>query len=377
MLEFQYNLPVNILFGRGKSDSIGQCAAPYGKRALIVTGGNSTKRSGLLEKTERLLHAAGITTVLFDKVTPNPLTTTVLLGAELANRENCDLVVAIGGGSSIDCAKGIAFQAKNGGDINDYIFGRKTSAEALPLIAVPTTCGTGSEGNGFSVMTNPETNDKKSLRCNAIVPAVSIVDPLLMMTMPKDTLATVGFDALCHNTEAYLSAICKPLTRIQALEGFRLAAESLPRVYNDPEDLDAWDDLSLASTLGGMVIHTAGVVAVHSLEHPASGLRDIVHGKGLAALAPVIYEEAIPYAPEKFAVLARLLGGADEKDFVPKLRELLRAIGLSTTLGQQGILESDIPWMADNCMKVSAAGLSNHPIVYQRDDVARLFRKAL
>lgn len=195
-MEFQYYLPVNLVFGRGKSDIIGEKAKELGKKALIVTGGKSTKSSGLLAKAQEQLKSNGVTSTVFDRVTPNPLTTTVYEGAQLAFEEGCDLIVALGGGSSIDTAKGIAFQAVNGGDINDYIYGRKISNKALPVLAVPTTCGTGSEGNGFAVMTNPETLDKKSLRCSAIVPACSIIDPLLMKTMPRETLACVGFDAL-------------------------------------------------------------------------------------------------------------------------------------------------------------------------------------
>jgi len=377
MLRFQNYLPVNLVFGRGKSDIIGEKAAALGKRALLVTGGSSTKHSGLLNKIEVLLQENGVSYVLFDKVTPNPSIITIYEGAALAASEACDLIIGVGGGSSIDAAKGIAFQTVNGGDINDYIFGRKFSDKALPVIAIPTTCGTGSEGNGFAVMTNPETMDKKSLRSNAIVPACSIIDPLLMTTLPKSTLACVGFDALCHNMEGYLSSISQPLTSIQALEGIRLSAQSLGKVYDDPSDLDSWEQLCLASTLGGMVINTAGVTAPHGMEHPASGLKDIVHGKGLAALTPVIIEESIIGAPEKFAVISKLLGGNNEKDCVQKIKELLHRIDLATTLGEQGITQEDVDWMAENCLKVSVAGIANHPVVFSLDDIKKIYRKAI
>lgn len=377
MLEFQHYLPVNLVFGRGKSETIGRTAAALGNRALVVTGGSSTKRSGLLDSALRQLSEAGVGAVLFDRVTPNPLTTTAVEGAEIAVREGCDVVVALGGGSSLDAAKGIAFQAANGGDISDYIFARKTSAKALPVVAVPTTCGTGSEGNGFAVLTNPETLDKKSLRCNAIIPACSIVDPLLMKTMPRDLLATVGFDALSHNLEAFLSAICRPLTAMHALEGFRLAAENVLRAVENPDDDEALDALCLASTLGGMSIHLAGVTAVHGMEHPASGLRDIVHAKGLAALSPVVYERSIAGMPEKFATLSRILGGTGAGDFVERLRALLRALGLELTLGDLGLKPEDADWMADNCMRISAAGIANHPVVFDREAVRELYLAAM
>ncbi len=376
-MEFQYHLPVNLVFGRGKSDLIGERAAALGKRALIVTGGRSTKESGLLGKTEELLRKSGVAFSLFDKVTPNPLTTTVYEGAEHAISEGCDMVLALGGGSSLDAAKGIAFQTVNGGDINEYIYGRKVSNKALPVLAVPTTCGTGSEGNGFAVMTNPDTLDKKSLRCSAIVPACSIIDPLLMKTMPKKTLVSVGFDALCHNMDAYISTISQPLTDIMALEGARLAAGSLTKLYADTEDLDSWEHLCLASTLGGMVIGTAGVTALHGMEHPVSGLKNVVHGKGLAALAPYVYETSIKGAPDKFLLLSRILGGRDEKDFVPAIKQLLSELQLTETLGDMGVEEKDLDWLTENCLKVSAPSIANHPVVFTPEKIREIFRKAL
>ena len=208
--KFQYYLPVNIIFGSGKINSVGDISRTYGSKALIVTGGNSAKKSGVYDCVKNCLVSVGIDTVLFDKVTQNPLTTTAVEGAAMAKEHNCNVVVAVGGGSVMDCAKAIAFLAINDGDINDYIFNIRNSDKALPLILIPTTCGTGSEGNGFAVLTNPETGDKKSLRCNAIIAKASIIDPECMMTMPKNVLASVGFDALCHNIEAYTSMIAQP-----------------------------------------------------------------------------------------------------------------------------------------------------------------------
>ena len=376
-MNFQYYLPVNLVFGRGKADLIGEKAALLGKRALIVTGGRSTKESGLLARTEEQLKKEGVSSVLFDRAEPNPLTTTVYEGAEIASGEGCDLVVALGGGSSLDAAKGIAFQAVNGGDINEYIFGKKVSDKALPVLAVPTTCGTGSEGNGFAVMTNPYTLDKKSLRCSAIVPACSIIDPLLMTTMPKPVLASVGFDALCHNMDAYISTISQPLTDIMALEGIRLAADSLIKVYKDSQDLDSWEKLCLASTLGGMVINTAGVTALHGMEHPVSGLKNAIHGRGLAALAPSVYEASIKGSPEKFAAMSKILGGKEESDFVDRIKNLIEELKLMETLGDMGIKETDVPWLTENCMKISAASIANHPVVFSREEIRDIYTKSI
>ena len=376
-IAFKYFLPVNIEFGSGKVAKAGELTKPYGKKALIVTGHSSAKKSGLYDKVKDSLKAEGIDSVLFDKVAQNPLTTTAAEGAVFAKENGCDVVVAIGGGSIMDCAKAIAFLTVNNGDVSDYIFGKKASDTALPIILIPTTCGTGSEGNGFAVLTNPDNGDKKSLRCNAIVAKVSIVDPECMMTMPKHVLASVGFDALCHNMEAYTSKIAQPFTDALSLYAVDLIAHNLVDVYKGTGSKESWEKITLASTIGGMVINTAGVTLAHGMEHPASGLKDIVHGKGLAALTPTIIESSYQGAPEKFAKLAKLFGGEKAEDLAGKVRELLEAIELTCTLSDLGIEEKDIPWMAENCMKVSAPSIANNPVVFSQEKIAEIYKKAL
>ena len=376
-IAFKYFLPVNIEFGSGKVAKAGELTKPYGKKALIVTGHSSAKKSGLYDKVKDSLKAEGIDSVLFDKVAQNPLTTTAAEGAAFAKDNGCDVVVAIGGGSIMDCAKAIAFLAVNDGDVSDYIFGKKASDTALPIILIPTTCGTGSEGNGIAVLTNPDNGDKKSLRCNAIVAKVSIVDPECMMTMPKHVLASVGFDALCHNMEAYTSKIAQPFTDALSLYAVDLIAHNLVDVYKGTGSKDSWEKITLASTIGGMVINTTGVTLAHGMEHPASGLKDVVHGKGLAALTPTIIEASYQGAPEKFAKLAKLFGGEKAEDLAGKVRELLEDIELTCTLSDLGIEEKDIPWMAENCMKVSAPSIANNPVVFSQEEIAEIYKKAL
>lgn len=376
-IAFKYFLPVNIEFGSGKVAKAGELTKPYGKKALIVTGHSSAKKSGLYDKVKDSLKAEGIDSVLFDKVAQNPLTTTAAEGAAFAKDNGCDVVVAIGGGSIMDCAKAIAFLAVNDGDVSDYIFGKKASDTALPIILIPTTCGTGSEGNGIAVLTNPDNGDKKSLRCNAIVAKVSIVDPECMMTMPKHVLASVGFDALCHNMEAYTSKIAQPFTDALSLYAVDLIAHNLVDVYKGTGSKDSWEKITLASTIGGMVINTTGVTLAHGMEHPASGLKDVVHGKGLAALTPTIIEASYQGAPEKFAKLAKLFGGEKAEDLAGKVRELLEDIELTCTLSDLGIEEKDIPWMAENCMKVSAHSIANNPVVFSQEEIAEIYKKAL
>lgn len=376
-MKFQYYLPVNLIFGRGRVAELGGIASGFGKKALVVTGGNSTKKSGLLDRVCGYIKDSGIEAVVFDKVTPNPLTTTAEEGALLAAAEHCEMVVGVGGGSIMDCAKAIAFLVRNPGDINDYIFNRKTGGEALPLILIPTTCGTGSEGNGFAVLTNPDNGDKKSLRCNAIVAKASIVDSELMETMPKQILASVGFDAFCHCIEAYVSRISQPLTDMMALYAMNLIGKSLLPLYRGEGNEEDWDALSLASTLGGMVINTAGVTVAHGMEHPASGLKDIVHGNGLAALTPVTVKYSIKGCPEKFADISKSIGGQGASDCVEQIEKLLSSLNLKIGLSELGITAEDVPWMTENCFRVSSAGIANHPVQFSKEDINKMYHESL
>lgn len=388
-MEFSYFLPVNIQFGWNKVDSVAEFAIPYGKKALIVTGRTSAKKSGLYDRVVAKLDAAHINHVLFDQVDANPLTTTALDGAALAKSESCDMVIAIGGGSIMDCAKGIAFMAVNDGDINDYIFNRKTSDNALPLIVIPTTCGTGSEGNGFGVLTNPETGDKKSLRCNAIVPKVSIVDPAVMGTVPPHVLASVGFDALCHNIEAYTSKTAQPFTDALAHYAVTLLAQYLVPLYkhvkaiangqeavlNKKQLTKAWESVTLASTIGGMVINTAGVTLGHGMEHPASGLKDITHGVGLAVIEPVVVEYTWSANPKKFNSLARIFNHGDGSELGEALRLIVHDLDLTTNLTELGFTKKDIPWLVDNVYVVATGNIANTVAEISREDIEVLYKK--
>lgn len=388
-MEFSYFLPVHIQFGWDKVDSVADFVKPYGNKALIVTGRTSAKKSGLYDRVTAKLDAAHIEHVLFDQVDANPLTTTALDGATLAKSESCDMVIAIGGGSTMDCAKGIAFMAVNEGDINDYIFNRKTSDKALPLIVIPTTCGTGSEGNGFGVLTNPETGDKKSLRCNAIVPKVSIVDPAVMGTMPPHVLASVGFDALCHNIEAYTSKTAQPFTDalahyavtllaqylVSLYKHVKAMAESKTAVLNETQLTKAWESVTLASTIGGMVINTAGVTLAHGMEHPASGLKDITHGVGLAVIEPVVVEYTWSANPDKFGALARIFNHGDGSELGEALRLIVHDLDLTTNLTELGFTKEDIPWLVDNVYVVATGNIANTMANVSREDIEMLYKK--
>ncbi len=377
---FNYFLPVNLVFGKDKVQEVGKLASVHGSTAMIVTGGNSVKANGTYDKVRALLEEAGMTTVLFDKVTPNPLTTTVDEGGRIAKEQHVDVVIGLGGGSAMDSAKGIAFMAENEGTVSEYIYGERSSSKALPLILVPTTFGTGSEANGFSVMTNPANGDKKSLRSPALVATASIVDPDLMRTMPSGVIAANGCDMLCHCIEAYTANNAQPFTDALALYAIPLIANNIVSLYRGEGTDEQWAKVCLAGTIGGMIINTAGVGLGHAMEHPVSGLKNITHGKGLAAIEPATIEATYQYNRFKYGRIARVLGGFTAEDCAPRMKTLLRDLDLDVTLSDLGIEKKDIPWLAQNTHKVSPGNLVNTPgskLVTSEESLEKLYEAML
>ncbi len=374
MLDFEHFMPTHLHFGRGKTNKIGELCIPIGRKALIVTGKKSTKATGLLERTINILQQSGIGSIVFDRVPENPLTTTVEEGVALFQNEKCDFVIGLGGGSPIDTAKGIAFMAVNPGNISDYIFGRPGNG-AAPVIAVPTTAGTGSEADSLAVFTNPETRDKKSLKSPYIYPRHAIIDPELMTTLPPHLIAATGFDALCHAIEAFIAKGSTPLSDSLALQAIKTISLHLPLVFQNPNDLEAWDEVAFGSTLGGMVIDRAGVVLVHGLEHPLSGLYNIRHGEGLAALMPACLAFLLPEAQLKLGLVAQAMG--EDTDVVAAINKLRKQIGLDFTLSKLGVKASDLDWLTENSLRATIKPIQNSPRVPTQQEIKAIYASCL
>lgn len=383
---FTYTQPVRLCFGRGEAERIGQETALLGKRALLVTGRSNCRKSGLQDRITSLLTLSGVSWVLFDRVESNPLTTTVDEGARLAREQQCDVVLGVGGGRVMDAAKGIAFMARNTGKILDYLAQAEVQGEAgLPLLLLTTTAGTGSEGNCVAVFTNPDTRDKPAFFSPALFARTAIVDPTLMVTQSPAMVAATGFDALSHNIEARVGKFCNPMTEIMTERAIGLLAAALPRVYRDAADLDAWDQVCWANTLGGMAIGMSACGLPHAMEHPLSGLYGITHGEGLAALYPELMRFSLSGNVPGFAAVARAIdsevSGLDEgrqaDSAVERVQRLLREIGLVFTLRDLGVKEQDVPWLTDNCVQTMGVSLAQNPRPAARGDIEALYRDCL
>ena len=337
-MNFKYYIPTKILFGRGQLANLHKEKLP-GTRALIVTtGGRSVVDNGYLARTEEELKAAGCTFVLFNKITANPDRSEVMDGAALAKAENCDFIVGLGGGSPIDAAKAIAVMATNPGDYWDYMVrgtggGRPVSVTPLPVVAITTTAGTGTEADPWTVISNAATGEKFGFGIDGTFPVLAVVDPELMLTVPRDYTVFQGFDALFHSLEGYLANIATPISDIFALKAVSLIAENLPAAVFDGGDIVARENMALANTLSGMVESTSGCISEHALEHILSGVyKNLPHGAGLIMLSVAYFSKIAEKhtSDDRLVALAKALGNKNAKtpeDFIAALQKLQQACG--------------------------------------------------
>lgn len=351
-MDFDFYNPTRLVFGAGKASLLGEVVSGYGKKALLVTGGGSVKRSGVFDRAVRSLEAAGVAVVECSGVEPNPRISSVRRGAKLARENNCDVVVALGGGSTMDASKVIAAAVLYDGDPWDMMFHglAKSPTQALPVITVPTLAATGSEMNRGAVITNQETQAKSFVQATCLFPKAAVVDPELTLTVPKDQTAYGVCDIITHVTEFYFNGVDGTPTQDRFAEGVILSAlEYGAKAVADGSDLEARAQVQLASILalnGWVQIGVNGSAPVHMIEHELSAKHDITHGAGLAVVNPAWMRFAIKTRAAKFAQLAERVFGVERHgkddlavgmEGIGRFEEFLRSIGCPTRLAEVGI----------------------------------------
>ena len=382
MRNFVYSMSTKVVFGVGKRSEIGEEAKQLGRKAFLVTGRKAMKKLGVTENIVKKLNPSGVDAVVYDKVEANPSQETVQEGAELAKKENCDLVIALGGGSAMDAAKGIATVAVFGGKVWNYIGEDKIPGLTLPLIAIPTTAGTGSEVTPYSVLSDKEKKLKEAIVSPHIFPRVAIVDPELMTSAPPFVVASTGMDTLSHAIEAYISNFAQPISDMWALNSIRLCAKNLRVAALNPKNLEAQCGMSLASTLAGVAIANADTVAVHVLGEAVGAYHNIAHGAAIGILLPYVMEYNLCSNLSKFAKIAKAMGESvdslSERDAASKavdaIRQLITDIPLPTRLKEFGVTEESIPHMAKYAMRPGMMAANSR--VVTEDDVVKLFERA-
>lgn len=371
MSSFTFQTPPKIVFGWGTIAQLPAEAARLGRRPLVVAG-RSLRKSGALEVVLTELRGAGLAPALHEGVPPEP--DLAALQAAMDAGAECDSVVAIGGGSVLDVAKGAAALAGTGYSAADYFAGRAVPDTGRPLIAVPTTSGTGSEVTWVCVLVDHETRRKASIRGPGMMPAVAIVDPQLTVSCPPDVTANSGMDAFVQAVEAFTSRGANPMTDSLALEATRLTARWLEAAVAEPAHREAREGMALGSMMAGIALNTSRLGLVHGLAHPLGAVTGAAHGLLCGLLMPPVMRFNREVAAAKYARLARELGivatDASEERAVEQLightESLLLRLQIPLRLRELGFRTEDLDWIAQETMP-SGSTKANPRLVTEED----------
>ncbi|MGQ9858934.1 MAG: iron-containing alcohol dehydrogenase [Thermodesulfobacteriota bacterium] len=375
--------PHKILFGLNVVRSLGSEVVSLGGRKPLVVTDPGVVEAGLLEPVTKSLEEASVSYVVFDGVEPEPPARLVDEGTEIFKQEGCDLVVGVGGGSSMDVAKGISVMATNEGSVLDFCGFDLLKRRGVPKILVPTTAGTGSEVTRVFVITDEAQNTKKAVYSHYVLAEVGLVDPLLTLSMPKKVTVDTGLDALVHAVETYVSANATPFSDILAERAIEWIAKYLPMAWAKGSNFTARYYMSLASTVAGMAFASGGLGAVHGLCYPLGTEYHMSHGRSNAIMLPHVMKFNIPGNPEKFARIAFLMGmdveGLSQLEAahaaVEAVEQLLDSLQVPYHLRDYGIPESDLPKLVAGGMKQTRLFVPN-PRDLNEEDVKAIFREA-
>lgn len=388
-MSFRMYVPTRIVFGAGKLSKLHSQKLPGKKAMIVISNGKSTRANGSLDKTIAELQQAGVESVVFDKIMANPLKSTVMEGGVFAKENGCDFIVALGGGSVMDAAKAIATMATNDGDLWDYVYGgtgkrQKIPHDPLPVVAITTTAGTGSEVDQYGVISNEDTNEKIGFGGDdRLFPELAIVDPELMQSVPPKFTAYQGFDALFHSVECYIAGTANLMSDMYALTAIENIGKYLVRAVADGSDMEAREHVAFANTLSGVVMTLSNCTSEHAMEHAMSAYHhNLPHGAGLIMISLPYYEHFIDVhaCDDRFIRMAQALGKTDAsapEDFLTALEELQKACGVDgLKMSDYGIQKEECMTLAQNA-RATMGGLFKADRVPLSDEAcAAIFEKA-
>ncbi len=366
---FQFFIPTKIVFGKGKIKEFSELFPEGKKRVLIVTGKSSAKKSGALDVVVDTLKKKGVEYLIFDKVKENPDFSVLKEGKEYAKKISAEIIVAIGGGSPMDSAKGIAVLKENEGSMEDYMSGKPLEKPPLSVICIPTTSGTGSEATQYAVFTNPKKKSKAGYAHPKIFPSLSIVDPELTYTMPENVIADTGFDALTHAIEAYLSTKSYVLNDVISMHSVEIILNNLLSAME--KNKEAMDMMSYSAMVAGIAISQAGTILLHALGYPLTVYYGISHGRANAIMFPYFMKFMLEKSnvKEKVETVLEILGGID--NFV----KFIEKLGISVKMSDYGIKKEDIElFVKDTIVKKN---LKITPAEITEDDLRKIYEEAL
>ncbi len=382
----EFYTPGKIIFGPGGLSQVGAEGKKLGSKALIVLGRSAMKKSGALDRLTNLLKENNLEYAIYENIPSDPTVETIDTGTDLARKEKCNLVIALGGGSVLDTGKAISAMVVNvnEGSVADYQEiegkGRKFQHKPIPFIAIPTTSGTGSEATKNAVITNTKFSLKKSIRDPMLIPEVALVDPELTLSLSPRITAICGGDALTQCIESYLGKKSQEITDTLALHAIGLIGKSLVKAVKEGKNLEARKDMAMAALLSGLCLSNSGLGAAHALSHPLGVHYKIPHGLSCAVLLPYVMEYNLPVVTKKLAKIAQSLGEdisllsetEAAQRAIYKVKEILSHAGIKTNLSEWEIKKEDFSQLIKGA---KGGSLNNNPRDTSDEDLIELLYK--
>ncbi|KAA0876394.1 alcohol dehydrogenase-like regulatory protein ErcA [Nitrincola tapanii] len=372
-----------IIFGSGARKMAANYANTFGAKRVLLVSDPGVVAAGWVQEIEEILQSAQMPYETFTSVSPNPRVEEVMRGAELYREKGCNVIIAIGGGSPMDCAKGIGIVATHGRSILEFEGIDKIQVPIPPLIFIPTTAGTSADVSQFAIISDQENRVKFSIVSKSVVPDVALIDPDTTRTMDAFLTACTGVDALVHAIEAFVSTGSGALTDMHALDAIRLINNHLVLLVEQPEDSHLREQVMLGSMKAGLAFSNAILGAVHAMSHSLGGYLDLPHGLCNAMLLEHVIDFNYTSAEDRFRVVADTLGIDTRGLSSPQIKKRLmnhvicfkRQVGLYQKLGEQGVHLTDIPYLSDNAIKDPC--ILTNPRKSNHRDLASLYEEAL
>jgi alcohol dehydrogenase len=385
---FQFFVPTKIMFGRGQVKNLHKCTLPGRKALIVITNGKSARANGYLETVEQELKISNINYIVYDKIASNPVIENIRDGAKMARENQCDFIIGLGGGSPIDASKAIAMMATNEGELWDYMGagtgkGLPVKVKPLPVIAITTTAGTGSEVDSAFVVSNEDTKEKIGMYLPELFPVVAVVDPELMTSVPPKYTAFQGFDALFHSTEGYISNKAHKMSDMVSSTAIELIGRNLAAAVKDGNNLEARERVAFGSTLSGIQLAIGSLTSAHSLEHAMSAYhQNLPHGAGLVLISIAYYKRfvAVPELRERYIKMAIAIGAEDASepmDFIKALENLIKECGLADLkMSDYGITKDEFEKFAKNATFAMGSKFLNDYITLKEEDCVEIFHES-
>ncbi|WP_261131600.1 iron-containing alcohol dehydrogenase [Bacillus sp. Marseille-Q3570] len=380
---FRYEIPTIIEFGSGYINTLPQHVEQLGGTKPLIIGDPGVLQAGIVRKVEQPLEGSGFSYVTFTDVGTEATIESVDNAVELAKKSACDLVIGVGGGSALDTAKSVGLMLKNAGNIRDYVGLDKIPSPGIPVIAVPTTAGTGSEITRFSVLSDKEAKAKLSVGSMYNCPTLALCDPDLTVTLPPHITAATGMDALTHALESYVNKVTQPISEGLSIQSMKLVAKSLKLAVVQGENTEARADMLLASTLAAMAFNSTRLGLAHALAIPLGAHFKIPHGVVNAILLPEVMQFNLIGNVDKFIEIARIFG--EKTDQLTKreaaemavvaVRRLKGDVGITQTLSDYGVEEQDLDLIVEEAMQ--SGNVPVNPVKPSLEDLKNICRAVM